>query len=89
MSLAQAKARVSNQEVQAPNVLMRKWHVTSESRLPDAEAMIVYNDLYNSPLRSSQCKAIRAFLLADCPPPVVDVMGIELLIDKLALLVLF
>jgi hypothetical protein len=50
----QAKIRVSNPEVQAQNMLMRKWHITSESRWANTDTILAYNELYNSPLRSSQ-----------------------------------
>jgi hypothetical protein len=35
-------------------MLMRKWHITSESRWANTDTILAYNELYNSPLRSSQ-----------------------------------
>jgi hypothetical protein len=36
---------VSNPEVQAQNVLMRKWDAMSEQRSPDTEALKAYHEL--------------------------------------------
>jgi hypothetical protein len=58
--VAQGRHRVSNPEVQAQNVLMRKWNFTSEQRPPDADAIKAYNDIFNSPLGSAQCETVRA-----------------------------
>jgi hypothetical protein len=74
---AQCKHRVSNPEVQEQNVLMRKWHVTSVQRSPDAEALRFYNEVYQSQLGASQCWAIRALFMTACPPPQVEVLDLE------------
>jgi hypothetical protein len=74
---AQGHHRVSNPEVQAQNVLMRKLGITSEERPPDADTIKAYNDIFNSLLGSAQCKAIRALLTAHCPQPSVEVVDME------------
>jgi hypothetical protein len=66
---------VSNLETQAQNVLMKKWKITSKVHSLDAEALQAYNELYNSPVGSSKCKAIRALFQA-CPDPVVDPLDV-------------
>jgi hypothetical protein len=68
---AQGKRRVSNPEVQAQNVHMKKWKITSEAHSPDADTLQAYNDMYNSPVGPSKRKAIRALFMASCPEPVV------------------
>jgi hypothetical protein len=56
---------------------MRKLGITSEKRPPDADAIKAYNDIFNSPLRSMERKAIRALFTANCPQPTVETEDIE------------
>jgi hypothetical protein len=74
---AQGRRRVSNTEVQAQNVLMHKWKVTSNKKSPDAQALIEYDNIFRSPLGSSHRKAIRALLFTNCPPSMVKAMDID------------
>jgi hypothetical protein len=67
----QGRHHVSNPEVQAQNVLMRKLG-TSKNKSPDADALKAYNEIYQSPLGSVQCKAIRVLFTAKCPMPSVE-----------------
>jgi hypothetical protein len=60
---AQGKHRVSKPETQAQNVLLRKW-IISAKKSPDAEAMLAYEEIYRSPLRSMQRSAMRALFMA-------------------------
>jgi hypothetical protein len=63
---AQGRRHVKKPEVQ--NVLMRKSHVTSADMSPDTEAVAAYNEVFQSPLHSTQRRAIRA-LFSACPSP--------------------
>jgi hypothetical protein len=74
---AQSKHRVSNPEVQAQNVLMRKLGITSANRSPDADALKAYDEIYRSPLGSVQCRAIRALFTVNCPQPSVEAADFE------------
>jgi hypothetical protein len=65
---AQGRHRVSNPEVQAQNMLMRKWHITSARNPPDADAI---QEVFGSPLGSTQRKAIRALFTANSNQMVV------------------
>jgi hypothetical protein len=49
-------------------VLIRKWQVTEVDTSPDADAIMAYNEVFQSPLRSTQRRAIRA-LFTSCPSP--------------------
>lgn len=60
---------VSKPEIQAQNVLMRKWGITSETHPPDADALKDYNELYNQPLSSAHRKAIRALFTSEAAQP--------------------
>jgi hypothetical protein len=73
----QGRHRVSNPEVQAQNVLMRKWNITSEKRPPDADAIKAYNDIYSSPLGSAQHEAAWALFTAISPQPSVKALDID------------
>jgi hypothetical protein len=46
---------------------MWKWNITFEKRPPNIETIKVYNDIFNSPLRSAHCKVIRALFTVKCP----------------------
>lgn len=61
------KHRVSKPEIQAQNVLMNKWGLTSENHPPDADALKAYKELYEQPLSSAHRKAIRALFTAEVP----------------------
>jgi hypothetical protein len=74
---AQDRRRVSNPEVQAQNVLMRKWKITSDKKSPDAQALIEYDSIFRSPLGSFHRKAIRALLFTNCPPSMVEVTNVD------------
>jgi hypothetical protein len=63
---AQGNRRVSNPEVQAQNVLLKKW---KESHSPDANALQAYNEMYNSLVGLSKRKAIRALFMASAWSP--------------------
>jgi hypothetical protein len=56
---------------------MRKLGITSEKRPPDADAIKAYNDIFNSPLVSTERKAIRALFTANYPQPTVETEDIE------------
>jgi hypothetical protein len=68
---------MSNPEVQAQNILMCKLGATSENKSPDVDALKAYNDIFQSPLVSVQCKAIRVLFMMNCPLPSVDLQDIE------------
>jgi hypothetical protein len=61
---AQGRSRVSNPEIQARNILMRKLKVAPPNSTPDAATIQAYNDLFRSHLSSIQRKAIRALFTA-------------------------
>jgi hypothetical protein len=63
---AQGRRRVNKPEIQAQNVLMKKWQVTSMNSSPDADAVAAYNEVFQSPIRSTQHRAIRV-LFTSCP----------------------
>jgi hypothetical protein len=62
----QCKQQVSNSEVQAQNILMRKLGITSTNRSPGADALKAYDEIYLSPLGSVQHRAIRALFTMNC-----------------------
>jgi hypothetical protein len=71
---AQGRGHVSNLEMQAQNVLMKKWQITLEARSPDADALQDYNTMYRSPSGSSHWRAIRAlYTTKDLLPSVESV----------------
>jgi hypothetical protein len=71
---AQGRGHVSNLEMQAQNVLMKKWQITLEARSPDADALQDYNTIYRSPSGSSHWRAIRAlYTTKDLLPSVESV----------------
>jgi hypothetical protein len=74
---AQGRHRVSNPEVQAQNIPMRKWNITSEKRPPDADAIKAYNDFFSSQLGSAQREAVRALFTAIGPQPSVEALDID------------
>jgi hypothetical protein len=69
---AQGRQQVSNPEIQAQNVLMRKWRITSTEKPPNADVVQGYEVIYLSPLGSIQRKAIHAFFIAEWPQQLVD-----------------
>jgi hypothetical protein len=73
----QGNRRVSNSEIQAQNVLMRKWQITLEARLLDANNLHDYHTTYSSPLGSSHRRAIHALFTAKSPLPSVVATDVE------------
>jgi hypothetical protein len=55
---AHGRRRVNKPEVQAHNLLMRKWRVTGADSSPDADAIVAYNEAFRAPLCSTQRRAI-------------------------------
>jgi hypothetical protein len=64
---AQGRQQVSNPKIQAQNVLMRKWRITSTEKPPDANVVHAYEAIYHSPLGSIQRKAIETLFMAVWP----------------------
>jgi hypothetical protein len=74
---AQGRSSVSNPEIQARNVLMRKLKVVPPNSTSDAAAIQAYNGLFRSPLSSIQRKAIRALFTAATQQRQVAPVGAE------------
>jgi hypothetical protein len=68
----QGRRRVNKSEVQAQNVLMWKWHITSLGSSLDADAIAAYNKVFQMPLHSSQRRAIYALFSTCLSPRGVD-----------------
>jgi hypothetical protein len=74
---AQGHCRVSNPEIQARNVLMRKLKIAPPNNTGDAVAIQAYNNLFRSPLSSVQRKVIQTLFLTPSQQLVVIPTGIE------------
>ncbi|RLN09848.1 hypothetical protein C2845_PM11G18690 [Panicum miliaceum] len=62
-----SRARASNPEVQAQNVMMRSLGITSDSRLPDANAFDEFVVIFTSPLTPSKQDALNLLFPLSVP----------------------
>jgi len=62
-----SRHRATKPALQAQNVMMKKFGITSATRPPDATVYQQFVDTFSSTLTNSQCEALDALLPAGAP----------------------